>query len=247
MKPETVITALQDVAAKQSAEKSQRITDKLSVFTTARDTHAASMQVLKEIDTSIERCNRERQTAFDESAEAEQNWRSRFRTLRGSLTPEMKAEHSRRIASRELADKFTGLIAELETDRTRAMLNACSTASKYLSAHDDAFTAYASAEWAQAVNAVPVSLIRAFLLRIRALEMKGESAPQSVAISELRDALSRQGSLYHFDMNQELVLSVTGMHRPQITGVDTELLRSPAKRMKLARKLSENDGTKAEA
>ncbi|MDT1790779.1 capsid protein, partial [Salmonella enterica subsp. enterica serovar Oslo] len=96
------------------------------------DTHAASMQELKEIDTSIERCKQERQTALDESAEAEQDWRSRFRTLRGNLTPEMKAEHSKRIASRELADEFTGLIAELETDRTRAMLNACSTASKYL-------------------------------------------------------------------------------------------------------------------
>ena len=158
----------------------------------------------------------------------------------------MKAEHSRRIASRELADEFIGLIAELENDRTRAMLNACSTGNKYLSAHDDAFTAYADAEWTQAVNAVPVALIRAFLLRVRALEMKGESAPQSVAISELRDALSRQGSLYHFDMTQEPVLSVTGMHRPQITGVDTELLRSPAKRMMLARKLAENGETEAE-
>ncbi|GAB7473189.1 hypothetical protein OUHCRE17_44340 [Enterobacter hormaechei subsp. steigerwaltii] len=126
------------------------------------------------------------------------------------------------------------------------MLNACSTGNKYLSAHEDAFTAYAGAEWAQAVNAVPVALIRAFLLRVSALEMKGESAPQSVATGELRDALSRQGSLYHFDMTQEPVLSVTGMHRPQITDVDTELLRSPAKRMMLARKLAENGETKAE-
>lgn len=46
MKPETLITVLQDVAAKQSAENSQHITDKLSAFTAARDTHAASMQVL---------------------------------------------------------------------------------------------------------------------------------------------------------------------------------------------------------
>ena len=246
MKPETVITALQNVAAQQSAESSQRITDKLGAFTAARDTHAASMQELKEIDTSIERCKQERQTTLSESAEAEQDWRSRFRTLRGNLTPEMKAEHSKRIASRELADEFTGLIAELETDRTRAMLNACSTASKYLSAHDDAFTAYAGAEWAQAVNTLPAALIRAFLLRIRALEMQGDSAPQSVVVGELRDALSRQGSLYHFDMTQEPVLSVTGMHRPQITDVDTELLRSPAKRMMLARKLAENGETEAE-
>lgn len=65
-------------------------------------------------------------------------------------------------------------------------------------------------------------------------------------IGALGDALSRQGSMYHFDMKQEPVLSVTGMHRPQITDVDTELLRSPAKRMMLARKLAENGETKAE-
>lgn len=112
----------------------------------------------------------------------------------------MKAEHSRRIASRELADEFTGLIAELETDRTRAMLNACSTGNKYRSAHGEVFTAYAGAEWVKAINAVPVALIRAFLLRIRALEMNGESAPQSVTIGELRDAFNRQGSLCHFDI-----------------------------------------------
>ncbi|MDT3641297.1 capsid protein, partial [Cronobacter sakazakii] len=127
MKTEKVITALQDVAARQFAETNPHITDKLSAFTAARDTHTASMQALKEIDTSIERCKQERQTALDESAEAEQDWRSRFRSLRGNLTPEMKAEHGRRIASRELADEFTGLIAELENDRKRAMLGACTT------------------------------------------------------------------------------------------------------------------------
>ncbi|MDR9889160.1 hypothetical protein O7047_02780 [Pseudenterobacter timonensis] len=67
-----------------------------------------------------------------------------------------------------------------------------------------------------------------------------------MTIGELRDALSRQGSLYRFDMKQEPVLSVTGMHRPQITGVDTELLRSPLRRTILARKLAENGETEAE-
>ncbi len=43
-------------AAQQYAENNQHITNKLSAFTAARDTHAASMQVLKEIDTSMERC-----------------------------------------------------------------------------------------------------------------------------------------------------------------------------------------------
>ncbi|MGU0057753.1 hypothetical protein ACVXG7_31960 [Enterobacter hormaechei] len=117
------------------------------------------------------------------------------------------------------------------------MLNACSTASKYLSAHEDAFTAYAGAGMGSGCRMRFLSpLSRAFLLRVRALEMKGRAPRQSVVISELRDSLSRQGSLYRFDMKQEPVLSMTGMHRPQITDVDTELLRSPAKRMMLARK-----------
>ncbi|MCK6999613.1 capsid protein [Enterobacter kobei] len=246
MKPDTVITALQNAVAKKNAESEKPIIAKLAVFTAARDTHAASMEKLKEIDTSIERCKQERQTALDESAEAEQDWRSRFRTLRGNLTPEMKAEHSKHIASRELADEFTGLIAELETDRSHVMLNACATGNKYLSAHDDAFTAYAGAEWTQAINALPAALIRAFLLRIRTLEMKGESSPLSVATGELRDALNLQGNLYHFNMKQEPVLSVTGMRRPQITGVDMVLFRSPVRRMTLARTLAEKGGTKAE-
>lgn len=247
MKTETVINARQNVVAKQPEESNQRIAGKLTVFTAAKDAHTASMQALNEIDASIERCKHERQTALDESAEAEQDWRSRFRSLRGNLTPEMKAEHGRRIASRELADEFTGLIAELENDRKRAMVGACTTGNKYRAAYDDALSTYAGVQWTQALAAVPATLVRAFVLRTRALEMKGEASPQSVALAELHDVLSRLGDEYQFDMTQEPVLSVTGMHRPHLAGVDTELLNSPAKRMMLAKALAENSGTKAEA
>lgn len=96
-------------------------------------------------------------------------------------------------------------------------------------------------------QAFPATLVRAFVLRTRALEMKGEASPQSVALAELHDVLSRLGDEYQFDMTQESVLSVTGMHRPHLAGVDTELLNSPAKRMMLAKALAENSGTKAEA
>ncbi|ELY2495313.1 capsid protein [Cronobacter muytjensii] len=247
MKTETVINARQNAVARQPEESNPHIAGKLTVFSAAKDAHAASMQTLKEIDTSIERCKQERQAALEESTQAEQDWRSRFRSLRGNLTPEMKAEHGRRIASRELADEFTGLIAELENDRKRAMLGACTTGNKYRAAYDDALSTYAGAQWSQALAAVPAPLVRAFVLRTRSLEMKGEASPQSAALAELRDVLSRLGSEYQFDMTQEPVLSVTGMHRPHLAGVDTELLNSPAKRMMLAKALAENSGTKAEA
>ena len=238
MKPETVITALQDVAAKQSAENSQRITDKLSVFTTARDTHAASMQVLKEIDTSIQRCKQERQTALDESAEAEQDWRSRFRTLRGSLTPEMKAEHSKRIASRELADEFTGLIAELETDKSRAMLEACATGRQYVDEHATALTVCAQAAWTEAMDTISPALVRAYRLRLRELELKGEPRPGDVLAEELQQHVALQAQFYTFDMDNEPVISQLGLHRPPLTGVDMTLYKSPVKRNQLAAELA---------
>jgi len=75
-------------------------------------------------------------TVLSESAQAEQDWSSRFRTLRGNLTPELKAKHSKRIASRELADEFIGLITELEKDKSLAMFGACSSGTAYISAHE---------------------------------------------------------------------------------------------------------------
>nr|WP_318372541.1 hypothetical protein [Enterobacter sp.] len=72
----------------------------------------------------------------------------------------MKAEHGRRIASRELTGEFTGLIAELENDRDRAMLGACTTRNKYLTAYDDAISIYAGPQWLQALTAVPAMLVR---------------------------------------------------------------------------------------
>nr|WP_283331786.1 hypothetical protein [Edwardsiella anguillarum]WHQ29123.1 hypothetical protein MQ093_03910 [Edwardsiella anguillarum] len=63
---------------------------------------------------------------------------------------------------------------------------------------------------------------------------------------ELGDALNMQSALYHFDMEQKPVLSVTGMNRPAVSGVDMELFRSPTKRMQLAARLAAQDHEQAE-
>lgn len=104
MKPELIIKAMQTVISKQDEGAEQRIAGALAALNEAKDAHTASMGKLSDIEASIQRCEQERQIALSESAQAEQDWRSRFRTLRGNLTPELKAEHSKRIASRELAD-----------------------------------------------------------------------------------------------------------------------------------------------
>ena len=97
----------------------------LAAFEQARTAHLEKMKEYNAICADITRCTKEREAAIEAGKEAETNWRMRFRTLRGNLTDELKAEHSQRIASRELADEFTGLIAELELDKQVSMLNAC--------------------------------------------------------------------------------------------------------------------------
>lgn len=235
---EIIATAMKSMSENQQKENEQRVTVALDAFTRARDAHMAAMKKLYDIEAAIRRSEQERQSAMDESAEAEQSWRSRFRSLRGNITPEMKAEHSQRIASRELAEEFTALIAELEDDKSRAMLAACGTADKYTANHNTAFTTYADGEWACAQTGIDPALVRAFVLRVRSLELRGDTAAHATAARELGESLMRRTVMYQFDMDQEPVLSVTGMHRPALTGVDMKLYDSPVSRLKLAQSLA---------
>lgn len=239
-------TALNAMSEKQQKENEPRVTAALRDFTAARDVHMAAMKRLYDTEAAIRRSEQERQTALDESAEAEQS----FRSLRGNITPEMKAEHSQRVASRELADEFTGLIAELENDRTRAMLGACETGAAYTAAHGTALTTYANGEWACALTTgISTALVRAFILRVRSLEIAGETADEARANAsgELKAAMARMMALHQFDMEQEPVLSVTGLNRPALTGVDMKLYASPASRMLLRKELAAKKTGRAES
>ncbi len=243
-------TALNAMSEKQQKENEPRVAAALRNFTAARDAHMTAMKKLYDTEAAIRRSEQERQTALDESAEAEQSWRSRFRSLRGNITPEMKAEHSQRVASRELADEFTGLIAELEDDRTRAMLVACETGAAYTGAHGTALTTYANGEWACALTTgISTALVRAFVLRVHSLEIAGESASEARANAsgEVNAAMTRMMALHQFDMEQEPVLSVTGLNRPALTGVDMKLYASPASRMLLLKELAAKKTGKAES
>lgn len=246
IKPEAIFPTLKAAVAKRNNAPGAQVAGGLDAFTTAKEAHTASMMKLNEINAAIRRCEQERKDALTETAQAEQDWRGRFRTLCGNMTPEMKAEHSQRVASRALADEFTGLIAELETENSAAMLAACRSGKAYVSAHANAFTAYANAEWIKAMISISPAMLRAFLLRVRSLEMEGETSARATAIGEMADSLKLQSELYQFDTDNEPVLSVIGMHRPALTGVDMKLYNSPAKCRQLAKELENQKTPKVE-
>ncbi len=186
---------------------------------------------MNDIDAAITRSEKERQNALNESAEAEQNWRTRFRELRGMMTPELKAEHSQR--------EFTAMIDELNDDKASTMLAACTSGKEYVSAHSEALSAHARNEWSAVMKEIPPALVRAFALRLRELEIKGEEHPHNVLIQELGENVLAQSRFYTFNMAQEPVISIIGLHRPALTGVDMKLYKSPALRMARAKELAQ--------
>jgi len=211
----------------------------LERFEKARTEHTERMKAYNGICADIVRCEREQQAAIEAGKEAESNWRTRFRNLRGNLTDELRAEHSQRIASRELADEFGGLLKELALDKQEAMLKCCSSGKEYVESHREAFTGFADAHWQSALRNVSPSLLWAIKLRIRREELSptfagdDRDAIQDVAYL-VGEALTREAAaLPDSVMKEAPLLENIGLHRPAMTGIDMELYTSPMRRQKL--------------
>ncbi|HHK8092980.1 TPA: NAD-dependent aldehyde dehydrogenase, partial [Serratia marcescens] len=98
------------------------ITDKLQALRDARAAHDRNYQALTDVVTGIARCHQQKKDTEVQSQEAESQWRTLFRKLRGEMTPELQAQHHSRISKRELAKEFDGLIEEMELDKMQLHL-----------------------------------------------------------------------------------------------------------------------------
>jgi len=207
----------------------------LKRFEQARTAHLEKMKQYNNTCADITRCEKEREAAIEAGKEAETNWRTRFRNLRGNLTDELKAEHSQRIASRELAEEFTGLIAELELDKQVFMLNACGTGREYVYAHKLAFNEFADATWQSALRNVSPSLLWVIRLRLQREKVNprddDERSDMQVVAELIGNALTRAAAaLPEKVLTQAPVLENIGLWRPALTGVDMVLYANPIKR-----------------
>lgn len=216
----------------------------LAAFEQARTAHLEKMKEYNAICADITRCTKEREAAIEAGKEAETNWRMRFRTLRGNLTEELKAEHSQRIASRELADEFTGLIEELEIDKQVAMIGGCNTGLSYINSHRAAFNEFADAAWQSALRNVSPSLLWAIRLRLQREKVnprEDDSRSDVQIVAELiGNALTRAAAaLPEKALTEAPVLENIGLWRPALTGVDMKLYQSPMSRQKLMETLEE--------
>lgn len=223
---------------------SKYITEKLQALRDARAAHDKNAQELTEVVTGIARCHQQKKDTEVESLEAESQWRTLFRKLRGEMTPELQAQHHSRISKRELTKEFDGLIEEMEVDKMYLHLCCGTTAPLLVDAHREALNAFAEHAMAQAVDALGKALLSADVINACSLAKKAYSVyhdnPMRVIEQSVLGALTAHVITATAQKNIEHpVLSEIGLTQPEETGVLPELRKSPFKRMQLATEIAE--------
>lgn len=107
------------------------ITNKLQALRDARAAHDKNYQALTDVVNGIARCHQQKKETEVQSQEAESQWRTLFRKLRGEMAPGRQAQHHSRISKRELAKEFDGLIEEMERGKMPPHLNCGDTARRW--------------------------------------------------------------------------------------------------------------------
>lgn len=208
------------------------ITDKLQALRDARAAHDKNYQALTDVVTGVARCHQQKKDTEVQSQEAESQWRTLFRKLRGEMTPELQAQHHSRISKRELAKEFDGLIEEMELDKIEFHLDCGGSAPKVVAAHKDALTTFADHAMGQAVDALSKALISPEIVKACALAKKAYSVygddPVKAIEQQLLGHINVAMAMHNID---HPVLNEIGLTIPQETGVLPELQSSPAKRM----------------
>ncbi len=220
----------------------------LKHFEAMKSAHTEAMLKLNDIGQALTRCKKDLEATQEKSKEDETSWRSRFRSLRGEITNDMKQEHTQRIVQRELAEEYRALIEEMELDQQSAMLSCCDSGKNYIRAYNTAFVTYAESQWNAAMRSLSPTLVRAIKLKRMALSIKGEGQanqlgyvePETAIKQLLGEKLTDVAASAVLDIKGEPVLEKIGLHRPALTGVDMKMFGlGLAGKMKLQTELRE--------
>ncbi|MGQ8817034.1 hypothetical protein [Serratia sp. NA_13] len=220
----------------------------IQALITAKANHQSDIDKMDSILNAINHCHQQKEATQSQSQQAEGEWRSRFRLLRGAMTEDMKQQHLQRIAQRELAGELDGLIAELELDKDRQTLACSASASRLHLVHKDALQAYASQEMSRSLSALS-GLARAVKLKQQALDIEQafttnngmfseyEQNLDGVIFNEINQHLKHLAEGYIFNMDKEAALSDIGFNPPAVEYVNQHYLSSPCARQKAFKEL----------
>ena len=222
----------------------QHINDKLQALRDARAAHDKNYQALTDVITGIARCHQQKKDTEVESHEAESQWRTLFRKLRGEMTPELQAQHHSRISKRELAKEFDGLVEEMELDKMQLHLSCGGSAPKVVAAHEAALKAFAEHAMSKAVDALSTALISPEVIKACALAKQAYGVygndPMKMIEQQLLGTL--KGRIHVAMAKQNIDHPVLQRYWPDDTGRNRRIARTakqPCRRMQVATELKE--------
>ncbi|MEI7285064.1 capsid size determination protein [Pectobacterium carotovorum] len=225
------------------------LTKATNYYLRMREAHTVNASELDHIDTAIARAKEQKTNTEAENQLSDTDWRARFLAARGEMTEELKNQQLQRLAQRELAQEYDGLLAQLEIEQLRNKAKCYASAKDCCDAHACALRDYAEWEFNQALNNISTNLIRAIKLKRHMLDITTSEykqglayqKPEKVVMDLVTENLRGKMDNYRFDMSNEPVLSLLGLNSPSLPHADFAPISSPAGRMKFFRELKEKE------
>lgn len=225
-----------------STDLSPQMTAVVNALHEARHTHSKNAAALTDIEHALTRCKQQKAETESESRQAEGQWRTLFRQLRGEMTPALQAQHHERISKRELAKEFDGLIEEMTLDKMGLHLDCVNSGLTLEKAHQTALQAFTDEALATAIQAIDAAIVQAWVTVRRAYDTYQE-APQAVLEQRLMQALQARITQCAKALDDTAlldgapVLKDIGLARPATPGVLDRLRSGPLARRRYAEEL----------
>ncbi|WP_405081086.1 capsid size determination protein [Pectobacterium versatile] len=215
----------------------------------SRAEHFANVNDLDNINTAIERAKEQKANAEAENQLSDSDWRARFLAARGEMTEELKNQQLQRLAQRELAQEYDGLLAQLEIDQLKQKAKCHHSAKECWRDYNSALFQYADREFKQAMNNISEELIRAIKLYRHMYDVTTSEFTEGLAyqdpdkrvINQVIDYLMVKSNKYQFDMENEPELSSLRLYRPALPHSDFPPVSTPCQNMKFWRELKEKE------
>lgn len=204
------------------------VQEAINHFKNAQQAQRTDVEKMEEITGDILRCQQQKQEAEAQNEQAGTQWRGLFRKLRGQVSPEIKQQHLQRMAEQEMARELGELLLSLDIEKDRQEIACSASGEALLKSHGSTLMAYASQELTRALSAGLAPLIRAMVMKHRALEIEQsfvtlngrlsdyETNPMDTLCQEVISHLKTTMSGYAFDMQKEPVLTQIGLKRPEV-------------------------------
>ncbi|WP_223496741.1 hypothetical protein [Stenotrophomonas indicatrix] len=203
---------------------------------------ASAVQRKRALVAKVDTMQRAKQAAQGDAAVARQQWSAKLRDADGHLTRDVQKLRANESSALSLAEEYGAMEDEIAAELPKLELELTEVADRYLSTAEGVTSEAASQAYEQLLAQAGDSLAVAFSLFSRA-ENGGMHYRQSASTGELASTFfGRLGEAVRHRLNDAAVIDQVAQQLAlppmDLSAVDMELVRSPARRSQLRAQIS---------